>query len=65
MTTADLGRSGVILIKTLRTGAVLFSVLRTASPGCASVAEMLAANHRLLARARAAGGTRYAVDSTG
>jgi hypothetical protein len=65
MTTADLGRSGVILIKTLRTGTVLFSVLRTASPGCASVAEMLAANHRLLARARAAGGTRYAVDSTG
>ncbi|GAA1876221.1 FAD-binding protein [Actinomadura bangladeshensis] len=65
MTTAGLGLSGVILVKTLRTGTVLFSVLRTASPGCASVAEMLAANHRLLARAKSAGGTRYAVDSTG
>ncbi|MEU5987974.1 FAD-binding protein [Spirillospora sp. NPDC047418] len=64
-TAADLGLSGVVLVKALRTGTVLFSVLRTASPGCASVGEMLAANHRLLARARAAGGTRYAVDSTG
>ncbi|SNT61802.1 FAD/FMN-containing dehydrogenase [Actinomadura meyerae] len=61
----DLGLSGVILVKALRDGTVLFSVLRTASPGCASVAEMLAANRRLLDRARAAGGTRYAVDSTG
>ncbi|CNF52234.1 FAD-dependent oxygenase [Mycobacterium tuberculosis] len=65
MTAADLGLSGVILVKALRTGTVLFSVLRTASPGCASVPEMLAANRRLLDRARAAGGTRYAVDSTG
>ncbi|TDD71488.1 FAD-binding protein [Actinomadura rubrisoli] len=71
---ADLGLSGVVLIKALRVGhvpmlaapadPVLFSVLRTASPGCAPVAGMLAANRALLARARAAGGTRYAVDST-
>ncbi|WP_433478650.1 FAD-binding protein [Spirillospora sp. CA-142024] len=73
MTTADLGLSGVILVKALRVGhvpmlavpgdPVLFSVLRTASPGCASVAEMLAANRALLDRAAAAGGSRYAVDS--
>ncbi|WUH96183.1 FAD-binding protein [Spirillospora sp. NBC_00431] len=73
MTTDDLGHSGVILVKALRVGyvpmlaapddPVLFSVLRTASPGCASVARMLAANGALLARARAVGGTRYAVDS--
>lgn len=74
MTTATLGLSGVILIKALRIGhvpmldaphdPVLFSVLRTASPGCASVQEMLAANRALLHRARAVGGTRYAVDSS-
>ncbi|TDC94966.1 FAD-binding protein [Actinomadura sp. 7K507] len=73
MTTGDLGLSGVILIKALRIGGVpmlgaprdpvLFSVLRTASPGCASVPEMLAANRALLDRARGEGGTRYAVDS--
>ncbi|TDC62301.1 FAD-binding protein [Actinomadura sp. GC306] len=73
MTPGDLGLSGVILIKALRIGRVpmpaapdapvLFSVLRTASPGCASVPEMLAANRALLALARAEGGTRYAVDS--
>jgi hypothetical protein len=73
MTAGDLGRSGVILIKALRVGRVpmlaapadpvLFGVLRTASPGCASVPEMLAANRALLDLARAAGGTRYAVDS--
>lgn len=72
---ADLGLSGVVLVKALRVGRVpmlavpddpvLFSVLRTASPGCAAVPEMLAANRALLDRARAAGGTRYAVDSTG
>lgn len=70
-TTADLGLSGVILIKALRSGhapvaggdAVLFSVLRAASPGCAAVADMLAANRRLLDRAHAVGGVRYAVDS--
>lgn len=72
---AELGLSGVILVKALRVGhvpmlaapddPVLFSVLRTASPGCASVPDMLAANRRLLNRARAAGGVRYAVDSTG
>ena len=73
MTVADLGVSGVILIKALRAGSapmpdmpedpVLFSVLRTASPGCASVPEMLAANRALLDRALAAGGARYAVDA--
>ena len=71
MTAEDLGL-GVILIKALGVGRaipdapddpVLFSVLRTASPGCASAAEMLAANRALLDRARAEGGTRYAVDS--
>ncbi|WP_147339452.1 FAD-binding protein [Actinomadura spongiicola] len=73
LTPSGLGLSGVVLVKALRVGhvpmldvpddPVLFSVLRTASPGCASVAEMLAANRVLLDRARAAGGTRYAVDS--
>ncbi|NDU74984.1 FAD-binding protein [Actinomadura sp. DSM 109109] len=73
MTAADLGLSGVILVKALRVGhvpmlavpddPVLFGLLRTASPGCAPVAEMLAANRRLLDRAEAAGGARYAVDS--
>lgn len=73
MTAEDLGLSGVILVKALRVGRVpmldapedpvLFSVLRTASPGCASVPEMLAANRALLDRALAVGGARYAVDS--
>lgn len=73
MTAGDLGLSGVILVKALRVGRVpmldapedpvLFSVLRTASPGCASVPEMLAANRALLDRALAVGGARYAVDS--
>ena len=72
-TPADLGLSGVILVKALRVDRVpmlaapddpvLFSVLRTASPGCASVAAMLAANRALLDRAEAVGGVRYAVDS--
>ncbi|MUN39161.1 FAD-binding protein [Actinomadura litoris] len=73
MTAAGLGLSGVVLVKALRIGdvpmlaapadPVLFSLLRTASPGCAGVAEMLAGNRALLARAEAVGGTRYAVDS--
>ncbi|GGQ19820.1 hypothetical protein BKA00_000946 [Actinomadura coerulea] len=73
MTAADIGLGGVIVVKALRVGhvpmlrapddPVLFGVLRTASPGCASVAEMLAANRRLLDRAEAVGGVRYAVDS--
>ncbi|WP_141576876.1 FAD-binding protein [Actinomadura sp. WMMA1423] len=72
MTPADLGL-GVVLVKALRVDRVpmlaapddpvLFSVLRTASPGCASVAEMLEANRTLLTRAEAVGGVRYAVDS--
>ncbi|MBD2895361.1 putative oxidoreductase ORF5 in fasciation locus [Actinomadura sp. RB99] len=67
----DLGLSGVVLIKALRVGhvpmlaappePVLFSVLKTASPGCAPVPEMLAANRALLDRARAAGGTGYRI----
>jgi FAD/FMN-containing dehydrogenase len=71
MTPLDLGLSGVVLVKALRVGhvpmlgappePVLFSVLKTASPGCAPVAEMLAANRVLLDRARAAGGTAYRV----
>ncbi|MFC4055017.1 FAD-binding protein [Actinomadura syzygii] len=70
-TADDLGLSGVTLIKALRSGrapvpggeAVLFSVLRAASPGCAPVEAMLAANRTLLDRARAVGGARYPVDS--
>lgn len=72
MTPADLGL-GVIVVKALRVGhvpmlavpddPVLFGVLRTASPGCATVAEMLAANRRLLDRALGIGGSRYPVDA--
>ncbi|MFD0904741.1 FAD-binding protein [Actinomadura sediminis] len=70
---AGVGLSGVVLIKALRTGRVpglavppdpvLLGMLRTASPGCAPVPAMLAANRALLARARAVGGTRYPVDA--
>ncbi|PRX02664.1 UNVERIFIED_ORG: hypothetical protein CLV66_11436 [Actinomadura viridilutea] len=65
----DLGLSGVVLVKALTVGPVpmlrspadpvLFGLLRTASPGCRSVAEMTAADRRLYARAAAVGGTRY------
>ncbi|MFB4297427.1 FAD-binding protein [Actinomadura sp. NTSP31] len=71
MTPHDLGLSGIVLVKALRVGhvpmlaappePVLFSVLKTASPGSAPVPEMLAANRALLDRARAAGGTAYRV----
>ncbi|KAB2379092.1 FAD-binding protein [Actinomadura montaniterrae] len=71
MAPRDLGLSGVVLVKALRVGhvpmlaappePVLFSVLKTASPGSAPVPEMLAANRALLDRARAAGGTSYRV----
>jgi hypothetical protein len=50
---ADLGLSGVVLVKAL-TGIdavpdpVLFGLLRTASPGCASPEEMIAANRAFL-----------------
>ncbi|MGI5321487.1 FAD-binding protein [Actinomadura nitritigenes] len=67
----DVGLSGVVLIKALRVGhvpmlaappdPVLFSVLKTASNGCAPVPEMLAANRALLDRARAVGGAGYRV----
>ncbi|TYB44827.1 FAD-binding protein [Actinomadura chibensis] len=70
-TPADLGLSGIILVRVVRSGrvpvaggaAVLFGMLRTASPGCAPVEAMLAANRTLLDRARAVGGARYAVDA--
>ncbi|GAA2417592.1 hypothetical protein GCM10010191_30280 [Actinomadura vinacea] len=61
---AELGLSGVVLIKAL-TGVdgiadpVLFGLLRTASPGCAPVGAMLAANRDFHAGARAAGGRPY------
>ncbi|XVQ08520.1 FAD-binding protein [Spirillospora sp. CA-255316] len=61
---ADLGLSGIVLVKAL-TGIeavpepVLFGLLRTASPGCASPEEMIAANRDFRARARAAGGRPY------
>ncbi|MFI9509035.1 FAD-binding protein [Nocardia sp. NPDC052566] len=65
----DIGLSGVILIKRFRPGqvpmlrapsdAVLFALLRTASPGCHSVAQMSAANDQLYARAQAIGGVPY------
>ena len=61
---ADLGLSGIVLIKAL-TGVdgvpdpVLVGLLRTASPGCAAPEEMAAANRDFLARARAAGGRPY------
>ncbi|TDD69758.1 FAD-binding protein [Actinomadura darangshiensis] len=73
MAPADIGLSGVILVKAHQVGnvpmlavpgdPVLFSVLRTASPGCASVPDMLAGNLALLERAAAVDGTRYRVDS--
>ncbi|MFC5747771.1 FAD-binding protein [Actinomadura rugatobispora] len=64
---ADLGLSGIVLVKAL-TGIdgvpdpVLFGLLRTASPGCASTEEMIEANRVFLARARAAGGRPYPED---
>ncbi len=68
-TTADLGFGEVVLIKRFRPGpvpmlrapsdAVLFALLRTASPGCRTVAEMSMANERLYQRASAVGGVTY------
>lgn len=65
----DVGVSGVVLVKALRIGRVpmprspadpvLFGMLRTASPGCRTAAEMAAANRRLHERAAAVGGTPY------
>ncbi|KAB2339613.1 FAD-binding protein [Actinomadura rudentiformis] len=65
----DLGLSGVVLIKRFTPGwvpmlrapsdSVLFGLLRTASPGCRSAAEMAAANRELHEHARALGGVPY------
>ncbi|GAA2610549.1 FAD-binding protein [Actinomadura fulvescens] len=73
-TPADLGLSGVVLIKRFSPGwvpmlrapsdAVLFGLLRTASPGCRPAAEMAAANRRLHERARALGGVPYPAATT-
>lgn len=70
---ADLGLSGVVLISPLTVrhvpalgapgDAVMLAMLRTASPGAASPEAMLEANRRLLARAKAVGGTRYPIDA--
>ncbi|MBF6183342.1 FAD-binding protein [Nocardia otitidiscaviarum] len=66
---ADIGLSGVILIKRFSPGpvpmlrapsdAVLFAFLRTASPGCSTAARMTVANDRLYDRAEALGGVPY------
>jgi len=68
-TPADIGLSGIILIKRFRPGwvpmlrapsdAVLFGLLRTASPGCHTASQMSAANDELYERARAIGGVSY------
>lgn len=65
----DVGLSGVVLVKAFGGGRVpmlrapddpvLFSMLRTASPGCRTPEEMAAANDALLHRARASGGGPY------
>ncbi|WP_433337130.1 FAD-binding protein [Spirillospora sp. CA-294931] len=65
----DIGLSGLVMIKALRVGhvprlrapaePVLFSLLRTASPGCRTAGEMRDANAALLAEAHAQGGVRY------
>lgn len=68
-TPADIGLSGLILIKRFCPGpvpmlrapsdAVLFALLRTASPGCHTVAQMSVANDQLYDRAQAIGGVPY------
>lgn len=68
-TPADLGFGEVVLIKRFTPGsvpmlgapsdAVLFALLRTASPGCRTVTEMSEANDRLYQRAYAVGGVSY------
>ncbi|MGV9832906.1 FAD-binding protein [Nocardia niigatensis] len=66
---ADIGLSGVILIKRFVPGpvpllcapsdAVLFALLRTASPGCSTAAKMSVANDQLYDRALSIGGVPY------
>lgn len=75
LTPADIGLSGVILLypvrrRLLRTPLLrvpgeelvfLFTLLKTASPGAAGPAAMVAANRVLYERVQAAGGTQYPV----
>lgn len=68
-TEADIGLSGVILIKRFSPGpvpmlrapsdAVLFALLRTASPGSKTAAQMVLANEQLYDRAHLVGGVPY------
>jgi FAD/FMN-containing dehydrogenase len=75
LTPADIGLSGVILLypvrrRQLRTPLLrvpdedlvfLFTLLKTASPGAADPAAMVAANRALYEQVQAAGGTQYPV----
>jgi cytokinin dehydrogenase len=75
LTPADLGVSGVILLYPLRRSLLrapllrvpeeelvfLFTLLRTASPGAAAPAAMVAANRAVYERVQAIGGTQYPV----
>jgi cytokinin dehydrogenase len=75
LTPADLGISGVILLYPLRRSLLrapllrvpdeelvfLFALLRTASPGAAAPAAMVAANRAVYERVQAIGGTQYPV----
>lgn len=74
---ADIGSSGVVLLYPVRRSLLrapllrapdgelvfLFTLLKTASPGAAEPAAMVAANRALYERVRAAGGTQYPVGS--
>ncbi|MEU5879032.1 FAD-binding protein [Spirillospora sp. NPDC047279] len=69
ITPADLGTSGVVIVKRFSPGwvpmlrapsdTVLFGLLRTASPGCRPAGEMSAANQVLHERVAALGGAPY------
>lgn len=77
LTPDDIGLSGVVLINPHRRDQMrapllrlpdepvmfLFCLLRTASPGAASVETMVAANRALYEEASAVGGTRYPIDA--
>jgi hypothetical protein len=72
MTPEDLGLSGLVLIRAVKgtndpgipwlvnvSDPVMFGLLRTASPGCASAEAMIAANREFHIRLLAAGGVPY------